>query len=487
DGAQFRLPDRPWRQQAIAIGKAGEDWDFVRRFCDLCLPRLTTAEQWPERSELLADKAMALIKLDRAAEALALIEATGEQAGLELKIQQAAALLALKRADEAAKLAAGWEANAPAAERPAFLQLRAEALRWAGRYDEMGRALDDLIAMNPADPMLSVFAIEEYAKADRGAAAALDDYLFRFGGTAANLQLAAQKLAAVPDPPLVKRVLVAARERGYALRPFQVLQAMALLRAARSDELAELVAGLKSAFAQADPEGRLWFDWIRRLTNALVAPTASDTDQLRELLGARVLSLEAEQLTVNALRRAGRDALARDAVGIARRFYPNSPALRTQQSELQDRLAKAAATPRPAPAPRVAEPDREEFFHRLDAAIAAARWGDARREVDALRTLRPVPGWLAAHDAEILRRELRIDEMLGDRPALQLAARLLLNDGPNAAGAVLDFATALAAQGARDDALFLTKTVLEKLPGNEAAAKLLESLQPKKKAEAGNR
>jgi hypothetical protein len=352
----------------------------------------------------------------------------------------------------------------------------------------MKRVLADLIAVNPADPELSAFAVEECAKAKRGAAAALDDYLFRFGGSAANLQRVAQKLAAIPDPPLVARVVAAASERGYAAESFQSSRANALLRAGEWNELARVVAALKPERVQANPEARLWLTWMRQLTDALVSPATASAGRLTEFLGGQVLSLDAEQMTITALRQAGRDEAARDAVEIALRFYPNSAWLRTQQTEVQGLLAaKAAAAPPAAPAPRAPEPASDEFFQRLDAAMAAARWDEAGREIDALRALRPAPGWLAAHDGELLRRELRIDQALGDRPALQLAARLLLNRGAGGADEVLNFASGLDPQAARADAIFLAKTVLEKLPGNEAATELLAKLQPKAGEDAGRR
>ena len=142
----------------------------------------------------------------------------------------------------------------------------------------------------------------------------------------------------VPDLPLARRVIAAAEERGYAMRRFHVLLTMALLRAGEWHELERTVAGLEPQFAQANPGGRLWFDWVQRLTAAITTPTKVNADNLVEIMNRHVFSLQAERLTVSALRQAGRKSLAQDAEGIARKFYPGSPEFRMQPAETENLL-----------------------------------------------------------------------------------------------------------------------------------------------------
>ena len=61
--------------------------------------------------------------------------------------------------------------------------------------------------MSPTDPRPVVYGAVQRALGGRNAAAgaALDDYIFRFGGSAQNLQLVAEPLAETGNLPLLER------------------------------------------------------------------------------------------------------------------------------------------------------------------------------------------------------------------------------------------------------------------------------------------
>jgi hypothetical protein len=102
----------------------------------------------------------------------------------------------LGRTAEAAEYLEAW-ATRPGADLQAVRRFRVRVSRAAGRLDEMERALAELRVAAPDDPGQAVYGIVQRALAGEEDAAkvALEDYLFRFGGSAANLKMAATPLA----------------------------------------------------------------------------------------------------------------------------------------------------------------------------------------------------------------------------------------------------------------------------------------------------
>lgn len=479
----YGLPDRAWRQDALAIAADGEEWNFTLTFVDACLPRLAVSA-FEERGELLAAKARALIGLGRAADALALTAAPDLQTEV-VRAQHVEALLALDRVSEAVDYLAAWRREEQPAALPPILRLQAQALRRAGRFAEFEQTLEALRALHPAMPQPAAFGVAERARAGRGAAEALADYLLRFGGRPANLRLVASELAQVPDVPLLSRIVAAARERGYPLRPALVALAEGLLRQGDWAGLAPVVAELEPLFSRRGTAGWIWFVWMNALSHALVSTEAGMQQQLVNVATDRTLSLEAYKQTVAALRRAGRVETAGRMLAAARLEFAESPWLLAQTAEVNRELAaRAPKTPAPALAARPVPVVQRQLFDRLDAAMSAGHWPEARALVQKMRRLDPRPPWLIARETDLLRRELRIDQGLGDVLALRLSAQLLLGHGAERIDELLEIARDFAAHGDRADAVLIATLVREKYPGNVPAAQLLEDWQPHPKAAA---
>jgi tetratricopeptide (TPR) repeat protein len=474
------LPPTSWRERVLAITAAGEDWQTTLLFCTRCLTQLRDAPQLAERQTLLGAQLRALTALDRAAEALAFAETEGETASGPVKMQRVNALRALGRAGEAAKFLARWQVLAAVDIVPTIVQLRAQALRENGQIEEMDAALAELRALHPARPEPLAIAIEQRARAGRGGTAALDDFLFRFSGSSGDLALAANLLAEIPDVALLQRVVVAAAERGYPSWLFRTRLAEALLRQGNWIGFAREVAGLEAQFARGDPGVRLWFEWMQSLSAALTSPVPGVQQRLVTLLQTRPVTLDVHRLTVTALHRAGRHETARDVLAVSRRLYAESPTLRRLQTEVDASLAAAAPTPKPTlpPAAAPAPANWQEFFHQLDEALAAQSWPEADRLIGSVRRARTPPEWFAAHEAELMLREIRSAQGRRDTPAFRLATRFYVNGTPRRSADVLTLARELHAAGAPDDAVLLVQAVLEKSPEHPMAKTLLAAWRP---------
>lgn len=482
DGPSFGMPPRRWLEKVLDTAAAGEDWHTSLKICDLCLERLSAPAQWADRQWLIARKQAALIGLGRAREALDLADAAGATATELVDAQRVRALLALGRAPDAVAFLSIRRSLVRAESVPAVVRLQVQALREAGQGEAMEQSLAELRRLVPGAAS-AAFAVEQRALLGRGAMEALEDYLFRFGGTVSNLRLLSASLAEISDVSLVRRVTDAARAAGYDLWPFQVQLAQALLRQGDWSSLVQAVHELKARRLSADDEGRLWFDWIDCLSDDLALPTAATRQRLIEFVQTRSFSLSARRLTVSALRRAGRLGTAREVIAASRRTYPESPWLQTQAAEVDLAIAAMVQMPQPVvtggSVAAGVPANWRKYFQDLDTSIVAKDWTEARRQIALVRRAAPPPEWLPTRDGELLFRELRVAQGLRDGPSMRLTLDLFLNGSLSRAVEILDFARELHATGEHADAVLLLKVLLQKHPEHPVASAFLTAWQPR--------
>lgn len=469
------FPGRPFLQLLFDLAEQGDDFGLTIRTGGRYITPLKSESHPGDRRWLQGRIFAAMIGAERFADALAL--ARSEGAGDTADEHQVLALLGLGRPDEALARLAAWESR-PGSDRRAVLRLRARAQREAGRLDAFERSLEQLKAIAPDDPRTAVYGIVQRAMAGRetAAGAALDDFLFRFGGSPDNLQLLADPLSEIGRRALLERVAAAAADRGYAAAPFQVLQVRVALQQADWAAAGRIVAAMKPA-AQRDPVGLLWREWIQRLLPA--ASTASDTagPALVEFLRSRSWPIKIHRLSVDALRRGGRLETARDVLGLAASAFPASAWVRTQQAEVAAALtARQAAAPVAASA--AALPGEKAFFQRLESLLGAAQWPDAEQLLRDARGAKPPPPWFESRDAELRFAQLRIALGQGEVTPLIAAAKLYLNRDPARARQALDAAVAARAKGNQDLAVVLVKEILRAAPDFLPAKRALAEWLP---------
>jgi hypothetical protein len=484
EGLKYKTVIQTGIEGALDVAAAGDDWEIGLSICDGALRQFQAAGKWTDAQWVLGRKLDILNQTGRSAEALPLAEAAGDNASVPVKIERARALVALGRAQEADPLLSRWRAatSTPTDARLLLRELVA-VRRAAADYDGMDRALAELRDLAPGQPGPMAWAVEQHARARRQAAATLDDYLFRYGVTTENLMLVARPLATIPDFALLQRVIDAAQERGYDVRPFRML--LGDSRIAQGDTAGFLVVvdDLKKLPARGGRDFALWFEWARLLADALTSPQATPADSLIAFMRGRPLGLRSHLATVAALKRAGKLASAREILVLSRRLYPNSERLQADEADVTAAIAAAAAAA--AAAAPVAEavtvaPDWNAFIEPVDAAVQAGRWDEARRLVRQLRQVSPAPVWLAARDAELVLRELRIAHALQDSLGVQLATRAYVNGSLSRSNEILALAREWQAAGAINDATFMVRVVLEKSPEHALAKKQLQELTKKK-------
>lgn len=192
------------------------------------LPGLTAAD----RRWLQLRQAAALLALRRPEEALAVVSRVAMAAEVDVVEMRIVALAALGRGDEAVAAARTIPAAAAGQPQPA-LRLLALAQRAAGRRTDLAETLRELIARNPEVPEPRLFAMEEFWRAGEEAAAEreFEAYRRRFSTSPSGLADAARRLAAVGAASLVERCFDEARALGQPFEGARSLLVLAQIRA----------------------------------------------------------------------------------------------------------------------------------------------------------------------------------------------------------------------------------------------------------------
>lgn len=470
-------PGRRYLEALVAAAAAADDHarivDVAARFLAPGAPAGAEGDgRWFRERKFAA-----LLALGRHEEALALGRGTGmTPLGVE---QQVLALLELKRADEA--LAVLNDAAAVAADEPALVaRLKVRIWREAGRRAEMDAALAELRALGPADPAPLVYAVVQRLLAGQTAAAeaSLEDFIFRFGGSAQHLVLLAEPLAELNAESLLVRIIAAARERGQPLARLQSL--LLQVQAMRGDwgAAARTLAGI--AVPPREPlAATLWREWMERLIEAGRTPSDAAHLALVDFLRTRPWPVAVFRQTVTALKSGGQEAAVRDVIGLAARIFPASAWVRDEAARLAEARAEAQLDPALARRRAVLDPaalEESALWAQVERMQAQRDWGQLDEWIRAAMSARPTPGWLTRRDPDLRLVQIGVALGLQDKPALITAARVYLNGDEHRAQHVLVLAEQAAAEGATDLARTLLREINRRTPEFAEAAALLRRL-----------
>jgi len=459
-GREFLATYFDWLEQAENFGEIVRLADGHRRGAG------EADQRW-----LAEQRFLALAAGGRHAEALAAAESEGTgKVALE---RQVTALLALKRPEEALTRLAAWRPLA-GAELWLVTKLQAQALREAGRLEEMEAAMDELRRLLPAEPAALVFRILQRMKAGRteAAHAALGDYVFRFGGSPENLRLAAKPLAELGDSAGVRACLVAAQERGYPPAPLRVLLIQSHLVAGEWSEASRDLALLPEPTGADQESGRVWRTWVSALVAAAQSPAEPLQRALADVFRGRPWRPQVLRETVAALLLADRLETAREVLALAARAFPHLERFGIEAKEVELRImARTPAAAASAVEPVL--PQGSDFGAELDRLLGASRWGEATQLIHRAYALRPAPDWLEAQEPAVRLAQVRIAQSARDLPAQLQAARLFLGGGGENAVRLLAVAEGFLATGDAAGAVALVKEVRRRGVAAEDAERLL--------------
>lgn len=334
DGIGGTYPDREYLQAVFSLAERGEDFPTVVRLCQQLRARVPAERKSRDEPWLAARQFDALLAAGRSPEALVLSEA--EPPGDRATEHRVLALLALKRPDDAATFLAGLGPEVRG-NRELIARLEVRVYREAKRFEDMERALAAHHDLAPAGPDSFVYRVVQQALAQRPQAAlhALDDYLFRFGSSPADILRVAQPLAELGSLSLVERCVAAASERGYPNGAFEALRLEVALRQGEwtiAAQALQATAAGAGTNAQGEQKQR---EWLQNLIDSALSPAEGPQRRLLDSLRVFPWGIPAFRITIDVLRRAGRYETARDVAARAFSLYPASAWARTQVQEIE--------------------------------------------------------------------------------------------------------------------------------------------------------
>lgn len=477
EGLGTEYPGRAFLLALFDLAEQGEDHDLVVRTGDRFLPQLTGDTNARDRRWLVSRQFSALLNAKHFSEArsLATAEEPGEMASEHLVLAQ----LGAGQPNEALAELAAWRAR-PRADERTILRLTARAHREAKRYDEMSRVLDQLKALSPADPRPHVYGVVQRAMAGLAgdAAAALEDFLFRFGGNAQNLQLMAEPLAEIGNRPLLERCAAAAPERGYPAQAFHVLLVQVFVQKGDWAAARRTLANVQPGTGRQALQAQIWRDWMQRLIDSATLPGDAAGAGLVDFLRSRPWPVKMFQKSLDALRLAERWETARDVVAVASGAFPASESIAAQKMEItRVMVAQQAASAAPAAVAGGALPPEKIYFQRLSDLVRDEQWALVEQFIREARIAKPKPAWLEKRDGEIRLALMQVSQARGETRELVAAAKLYLNGDNDRSQHVLDFGRAASARGDRETALALGKEVIRRTPEYAPAQRLLREWQ----------
>ncbi len=328
DRLDVGYPGRDFMDELFALAAEGEDYAVILNACQRYRTGPEAQPAVADRPWLLHREVQTLLAARRAGEALQLAEAAGADAPAPIKEARVLALIDLGRTAEADEFLAAWRASA-GSDLALVVRLQVRAFGEARRFDEMEAAIGELRALTPADPKPAVYGIVQRVLAGRGelAAATLDDYFFRFGGSRENLLLLTQPLAEIAALPLVQRCFDRATVLGYDLQPFRVQSFLAQMQRGDWTAAQRILDQLHPLVRRDDPTETFWLDWQSRLVAAATDPSLLAQKALLEIFENRPLPLAVFNQTCTVLLRARRPETARQVVAVGQHYYPASPSL----------------------------------------------------------------------------------------------------------------------------------------------------------------
>jgi tetratricopeptide (TPR) repeat protein len=477
--ASPEYPGRRYLNTYIGLALQAEDYERVRAAVDLYLEGGAEIPA-KERNWLLQQKLMVLMAHKQAAEVLALIE--GRPADVFFNEQRTVALLMLNRPEEAVAFLGQWRTTAgPTAQ---ILRLQVRAFREAGQLEAMETALGELRRLAPTDPTSFAYGIVQRAMAGRRTAAetGLDDYFLRFGANARSMLPLAPPLAEIGAVDLLEEFITRLGEQGHDRRPALMFLAQAQLKNGDWEAAAAAVTRIRTLNAGTTVAAPAGLELIELLAQVAGNPAEGPQVQLLDHINRQMYPLKSYRTIIETLLRAGRNQVAHEVAVRAERLYPGSTALLALKGEVQAALAAEAARVAQVKAPDTGDGSNsvlveKVFFQSVDAAIAARRWPAAQAAIRDVQLAKP--RWLDTRQADVLMRQIRVAHELRESLDLVLAARLLQDGTVPRAQLLIEYATALHAEGATGDAVLLLREVLRRIPNYALARRLLEEWQKK--------
>jgi cellulose synthase operon protein C len=487
-GLDHGYPGRDYIEAMLKSAMQSEDYDWALDTCDRALALVDAGTQAADRRWLIERKLAALLSAGRPQDALALAEKEGESWNPSICEFRVLALLQAGDRGGALAFLTDWSKRTGGKQDPQILRLQVRAYREAGNIRDMENALEDLRKLSPIDPRPYVYGIVQRLLAGEKGDTGYENYLLRFGSQPQHLLLLAAPLAEIGNRDMIESLIAYAGQQGFSQVPLRRYLLQVLMEKGEWRQAEALLADMNGAGEK--PAEVTWYEITNARIQAALDPADGAQSNLVSLVRGRMFTLSFYKDLITAMRSAGRPATARELITFAQGVYPRNQEIETWRKEL-DRELTAAEAAKPEivlrktevtePTEVVPVPARVELDEK-NATVRLAELGKAGDFEGALSLIREVraakPAWLAGRAAEWDREEIRYYGRAGDRLGLRSAARRYITGDRLRSAQMIEIARELKAAGQPDEAVFLLRELLAKVPDYDVAKKLVAEWSP---------
>ncbi len=268
-GFSLRYPGRPYLEEAFAVAEVADDLELCTDWCRQLLGRFGGSMPPADRSWLVLREAQFLFAQEKFQEVADVAASHADQDGAGLRELQVLALLKLGDCTQALAKLELWQRRQPG-DAVLITCLQAEALRKAGRLDEMELNLDRACAMASREPTVLLFSVTERFQAGRreSAEGALELYLRRFEQPSFQVEAAMASLAEVKYAGGMDRLLRFATEERLPLKQMVLSKALFHLTEAEIDPSRKLLQELDKLWDLENPRDQFLRDFFKLLVEA---------------------------------------------------------------------------------------------------------------------------------------------------------------------------------------------------------------------------
>lgn len=479
-------PGGDYLKKAVSLLEAGDNPEFLMRFCDRGRAALVAGGPDSGRDARFLDgvKVKTLLDLDRVDEAVALIEKY--QPDDFVFLQNAKVAQGLVRGDLAAAEAAldVWRAAMPDGE--SALSAAVRVYRAAGKVPEMQAAILRLRSLYPTEAKHIGLALSETLLAGRvqDALDLLDISVIRFANQSSAYGEWADAIGKTGHDDVLARLEQLVREMNQNPQAVIFTRMMAQIR--QRDWVAAEASSERLDTLYPQVHERI--QALHRVAKALLAacsdPAKGAQNTLAETITGGWVGMALYEQIVDALATSERYEAALEVLTLAEGYFPTSRYIAAQRTviaeKLQEQNAELARTSSEnAPAAIAVPADAKALFAALDALLDAGR----PSAPEALRLIRAVrkasPAWLRPELAELEWRDVLFASEADDLALLQLNLRNSLR-GASAARIerTLGQAKAWFAAQRQPHALLAVREVLRVRPKEPGAVRLLAEWSP---------
>jgi hypothetical protein len=342
-GFSLRYPGRPYLEEAFAVAQVADDLELSTDWCRQLLSRFGESMPPDDRSWLVLREAQFLFARERYREIADVAAGHADQDSAGLRELQVLALLKLGDCTQALTKLELWRRRQPE-EAVLITCIQAEALRRAGRLDDMALNLDRACAMASREPTVLLFSVTERFEAGRRESAgdALELFLIRSGQSSSQIDAAMASLAEVKYAEGMDRLLRFAMEEKLPLKQLVLSKALFHLTEAEIDPSRKLLHELDKLWDLENPRDRFLRDFFKLLVEAAEDGGAETRLRFESFCRERRLEWGDSLRAARVLAKFNREKTALGVIDVALERHPSSYHLGALKKKIQaDMVAKA--------------------------------------------------------------------------------------------------------------------------------------------------